>query len=172
MRVQTIIAAAAAAAAVLGAAGAASASVYTFVGSWQVDQGPGWPGGPPAYTGQEAAALIFGGSASDYAISTIDSLVADINFSNWVSTWGGACGGSFPCGTVVAQNYKVSTGGNYVTPGDTSAYVSDWSRGEQYRNYAFTSGAVPEPAAWALMIGGFGLAGAALRRRRQVAVAA
>jgi hypothetical protein len=32
-------------------------------------------------------------------------------------------------------------------------------------------GAVPEPAAWSLMIGGFGLAGAALRRRR-VAVAA
>jgi hypothetical protein len=28
-----------------------------------------------------------------------------------------------------------------------------------------TSGA-PEPAGWALMIGGFGLAGAALRRRR------
>ncbi|HET6969521.1 MAG TPA: PEPxxWA-CTERM sorting domain-containing protein [Phenylobacterium sp.] len=33
------------------------------------------------------------------------------------------------------------------------------------------AGAVPEPAAWALMIGGFGLAGAALRRRRVVAVA-
>ncbi len=28
---------------------------------------------------------------------------------------------------------------------------------------------VPEPAAWALMIGGFGLAGAALRRRRAIA---
>jgi hypothetical protein len=33
-------------------------------------------------------------------------------------------------------------------------------------------GAVPEPAAWALMIGGFGLAGAALRRKRQVAATA
>ena len=30
--------------------------------------------------------------------------------------------------------------------------------------------AVPEPASWALMIGGFGLAGAALRRRRALAV--
>jgi hypothetical protein len=34
-----------------------------------------------------------------------------------------------------------------------------------------TSGA-PEPAEWALMLGGFGLAGAALRRRRSVAAAA
>ena len=32
-------------------------------------------------------------------------------------------------------------------------------------------GAVPEPASWALMIGGFGLAGAALRRRRALAAA-
>ena len=32
-------------------------------------------------------------------------------------------------------------------------------------------GGVPEPSAWALMIGGFGLAGAALRRRRGVAAA-
>jgi PEP-CTERM motif len=31
-------------------------------------------------------------------------------------------------------------------------------------------GGVPEPASWALMIGGFGLAGAALRRRRAVAL--
>jgi hypothetical protein len=33
-------------------------------------------------------------------------------------------------------------------------------------------GAVPEPATWALMIGGFGMAGAALRRRRAVAATA
>ena len=33
---------------------------------------------------------------------------------------------------------------------------------------AFTLTSVPEPAAWALMLAGFGLAGAAVRRRRQV----
>jgi len=36
----------------------------------------------------------------------------------------------------------------------------------------FTTGGVPEPAAWTLMIGGFGLAGAALRRRRAATAAA
>ncbi len=41
-------------------------------------------------------------------------------------------------------------------------------------NYQLLSGtaAVPEPAAWSLMIGGFGLAGAALRRRRSLAAIA
>ncbi len=36
---------------------------------------------------------------------------------------------------------------------------------------ASLSAGVPEPATWTLMIGGFGLAGAALRRRREVAAA-
>ncbi|RYY35001.1 MAG: PEP-CTERM sorting domain-containing protein [Sphingomonadales bacterium] len=32
-------------------------------------------------------------------------------------------------------------------------------------NFTQVTGAVPEPASWALMIGGFGIAGGALRRR-------
>jgi hypothetical protein len=35
-----------------------------------------------------------------------------------------------------------------------------------------TTGSVPEPASWALMIGGFGMAGAALRRKRSAAATA
>jgi len=37
--------------------------------------------------------------------------------------------------------------------------------------YLQANGGVPEPASWALMISGFGLAGAALRRRRTLAAA-
>jgi hypothetical protein len=49
---------------------------------------------------------------------------------------------------------------NDVTNGFTSGYVVEYSRN-----------AVPEPAAWALMIAGFGLAGTALRRRPTAALA-
>ena len=36
-------------------------------------------------------------------------------------------------------------------------------------NFALSAQAVPEPATWAMMIAGFGLAGAALRRQRLLA---
>ncbi len=50
--------------------------------------------------------------------------------------------------------------------------TSDDNIGPLVDNVSVTNGAVPEPAAWALMIGGFGLAGAALRRRRSAVAAA
>lgn len=41
------------------------------------------------------------------------------------------------------------------------------SNGQGYiRSLVFTSGAVPEPASWAMLVAGFGLAGGALRQRR------
>jgi hypothetical protein len=42
--------------------------------------------------------------------------------------------------------------------------VTNWQFGISQFN--FTSGAVPEPASWAMMVAGFGLAGAAMRRRK------
>jgi choice-of-anchor C domain-containing protein len=64
---------------------------------------------------------------------------------------------------------------NFTTPGATTLSFTSLDAS----NSAFgpviggvSVNAVPEPATWALMISGFGMAGVALRRRRQVALAA
>ncbi len=162
-------------------AGAASAATV-FVGSWHVGDGALWTTNPTVYTAQEAAALLFGGVASDYAISTIDNQVANINNLAHVDGWGD---GQYLTGTV-AENFSLDSGPpGYNDPfggPSYSAYVLDHScfnrysnindvcaAGEPGVNYAFRINAVPEPATWALMITGFGLVGATLRRRRTVA---
>jgi len=151
---------------------ASTASAQVFVGSWKVDDGPWWSdgGGAAIMSGTQTAAFLFGGSASDYYISTIDANTANINHLAWYSTYGGNCGGGFPCGTAHNENSFVDLNGNgiYDMVGEQSAYVGDWAQGEQYRNYAFRVVAAPEPATIALMatglIGVFGIA----RKRRQV----
>lgn len=143
-----------------------NATSYTFVGSWQVDQGPYWVTEPPAYTGQQAAALLFGGTPDMYAISTVGPDPSTINFMDWVSTWGGACN-AFPCGTLSAENFVVTEDGFYVNPGDTSSYVLDWAEGSQYTNYAFVAAnPIPEPASLLLVGSGIAVLAKAVRRKR------
>ena len=63
-------------------------------------------------------------------------------------------------------NFTVSSGGQFgLKPEDFSGTAGD----AYFRNISLSSGAVPEPAAWALMLGGFGMMGAAVRRRRSQA---
>jgi len=60
-------------------------------------------------------------------------------------------------------------------PWTTCAQSFDFQVGTLNTNAVFElvkTGAIPEPATWAMMISGFGLTGAALRRRRNLAAAA
>jgi|GEM_PF-1099259 len=81
----------------------------------------------------------------------------------------GAGGGAWLSGTGEDQVYSVTL--------NTDRYKEFWfgnnnDAADGYRLDSITVAAVPEPATWALMIGGFGLAGASLRRRRAVAATA
>ena len=145
---------------------------YAFVGSWLIGDGPpAFPSAPAILSGVETAALLFGGAASDYAISSVDSSVANIDFMARVDGFGP----SSNFNTVVAQDFKADVGAaGYGQIGDVSAYVKDHAPAgvDIGRNYAFRiSGAVPEPASWGMMIVGFGASGLLLRRRRRTALA-
>ena len=148
-----------------------------FVGSWNVynDAAPHWtdnsPNGPLAYTGQEAAALLFGGIASNYSISTIDNLVANINNLAWYDVIG--FGGRELSGDYSNKYLGMFYGpNNDYSPGNennsASAFIRDNLSFDGRINYAFiddsVSAAVPEPSIISLFLAS--LAGMTFFRRR------
>lgn len=162
----------------------AQALTYSFVGSWQVGDGPNWTSNPPVYSGQEAAALLFGGAASDYAISTAGSNPADINFSAWLDGWSDAYTYA-DSGNPAPQNYSLDLSGlgynGCQTAGITcdqsaySAYVGDhFVNDSTYTNYAFSISGnqavspVPLPESFPLFLSALSVLGLIGWRRARV----
>ena len=140
---------------------ASGASAQTYVGSYEVDDGPNWGGNPPVYSGLEGAAAVFGGSPSDYRISTNPSLDPNtITDTAWYTTIG--IGG----GQEYASSYSLDLGnpgyggGGWNAGDDVSAYCDDNAIGAQYTNHVWL---VPTPSTAALL----GVAGLAATRRRR-----
>lgn len=160
-------------------AGAAQATTYTYIGSFTTDgstityaDGSStsniasyWGNNPAVYSGLEAAALLFGGSASDYALSTVNT---SVNNLAWYDGWGDHIGHQY------ADTYKLDlTGLGYngcsISGVDCSysaysAYISD---GFSATNYVYKVAAVPEPESFAMFMAGLGLLGAITRRKQK-----
>ena len=153
---------------ILLSASALASATPVYVGSWELYSGPSYLSLPSLYTGQQAAAALFGGDASDYVISTVGSDAAQIDFQAWYDQYGRGV-------DAFAQDYMYDIGipGQYETDGDASALVADhYYTGEgdsPYVNYAFrvngTGTDVPEPMSVGLL--GAGLLVMALVRRRR-----
>jgi hypothetical protein len=144
--------------------------------------GPVWTSNPPVYSGVETAALLFGGTASEYAISTVDSNPADINFKTWLDGWADDYTYAIS-GNPAPDTYSLDTGGGGYNsnPGYQSAYsayVADhfnpaWGlQNPAFVNYAFQATA-PELATWVMMGLGFAALGfVGYRAKTKVAFAA
>jgi hypothetical protein len=125
---------------------------------------PSWETNPRVYSGVEAAAFLFGGNPSDYAISTVQDT---INHLAWYDAWGDHHGFE------LAETYSLDLTGlgyngcsiaNIACENSAySAYVMDALNST---NYVYRVSDVPLPAAlplFASALGGLGAAG--LRRK-------
>lgn len=157
----------------------ASADTYTFVGSYHVGDGPVWSqGSPVALSAQQAAALIFGGNASDYAISTNSNTTdsSTITFTGLYDGYGHHAAG----GTEFAENFvqQCQVEGTYATNGvctgwetnpSWSAYIRDaYGPGQDPTNYVWRVEETPEPGS--IMLLGSGLLGLAGGIRRKLSL--
>jgi hypothetical protein len=147
-------------------------------GSWDQNFGSGSPFGlpaDPAITGSVTIDEDLGGLASilalDYTTGSRVWTLADLNPASHATSSGGMVQQVFLVFGPVNPPNDVSFG----VDGAADALISDDVNGIDCHciTYALAGaggGSVPEPAAWALMLAGFGLAGAALRRRAYAAI--
>ncbi len=127
-----------------------------FVGTFETDDGINWTDNPAVYSAVEAAALIFGGTADDYRISTDSSMdEGSITDTGWYSTVG------ISGGQELASNFSLDLGGlgyaadGWVEGDDISAYVDDNAIGSDFTMYVWQVQSVSSPATVSMFVMGF-----------------
>jgi len=137
----------------------------------------GYSGGPGFYLGYVGGAVRL----TDHFGGGVSSLPLDNLFHDLLVTTSSAEGTSlyidgtlaFSTGTYLS----VGAGGDDTRFGTQFGGYSEYFKGDldavrvfsgvaSYREASVTSSAAPEPASWLMMVGGFGLLGAAMRRNR------
>jgi hypothetical protein len=171
--------------AALGATSGAMASTYAYVGSFNVFDGAFVGDVPDVLSARQAAAYLFGGVYSDYAISVSSSLdPLTISHSAWLDGYFDPQYLETPAdedfvGTLSSGKYDDY--GAYSALVCDHAYCQGWgdaanagleypSYGYSYTNYVWrisgTSSQVPEPSSLAVVLAGLGVLGGAQARRR------
>ena len=169
-----------------GAVGTSTDNLYV----WGIDRGKGQdtilahsPGQPSLGNGVTFDAFVTFDSTGTHdalflvtykADKSVDTVTPGFFDPNWVTIDGATISVAIPLSEIPSTGFDVAHYGLNLWPrlGDTSttAHIVDFApNGKEQSpdgNPLFNPSAVPEPATWAMMITGFGLAGASLRRRR------
>ncbi|WP_316251184.1 PEPxxWA-CTERM sorting domain-containing protein [Sphingomonas sp. JC676] len=151
-----------------GGAGLASVALIagqTFTISSSTDDL--WSAGPlPRYSDANGLTGDRWATATDDSGQAVGTQIG-ANFGLWSQNSLSAAYGSL-VGELNGVYMLLGANGSFVasSSGTLNLYYWDSNNGDNFGTIAFDISAVPEPAAWGMMIGGFGLAGMAVRRRR------
>ena len=144
---------------------------------------PPWSGGvnvggatvpvdPTDYASVQINSLGTFSTLNNYVLSSFSFYMGSPDSYNWISIDGGPAiyGAALLGNPVEATNGDQSLGYTvkYDLGGAVAHTVTFGSDQNSFEIDKIATAAVPEPATWALMIGGFGMAGMALRQRRRV----
>ena len=137
---------------------------------------PGPGTGAATFVGFQVTTAGLHTYSAEFNQQDTNTAAASVNLTEFYLPFGGAAQ-LYPIAQINQGNPSLITGfSDNFNVGDLFGYIIDNDGDFQFDSTGvnFTvdapASAVPEPATWALLIGGFGLTGATLRRRRALAV--